>query len=152
MCKYAQENELWIKENSNFGWKWNKFQIKAQNSSQLVSFWEIWWPVRENGRFVWYPGELSVRQAIGCIDCSFWGSCSSLLCTFVIFHTSLVKIKYNGVRYNCQVHVAQPRSQGSLLPALPLGFMDIFWNYTIIDVFSILVTPSVHTCQLSRIK
>ena len=30
--------------------------------------------------------------------------------------------------------------------------MDIFWNYTIIDVFSILLTASVHTCQLSWIK
>ena len=33
-----------------------------------------------------------------------------------------------------------------------VGGMDIFWNFTIIDVFSILLTASVHTCQLSRIK
>ena len=33
-----------------------------------------------------------------------------------------------------------------------VGGMDIFWNYTIIDVFSILLTASVRTCQLSRIK
>ena len=32
-CKNAPETELWIKENSNFGRKWHKFQIKAQKSS-----------------------------------------------------------------------------------------------------------------------
>ena len=70
MCKlkYAQETELWIKENSTFERKWDKFQIKAQKSSQLISFWEICWPVWETGRLVSYPGELVcmwVRQAIG---------------------------------------------------------------------------------------
>ena len=53
-----------------FGRKWNKFQIKAQKSSQLVSFWEICWPVWETRRLVSYPGELvwhcmSVWQVIG---------------------------------------------------------------------------------------
>ena len=33
-----------------------------------------------------------------------------------------------------------------------VGGINIFWNYTIIDVFSISLTASVHTCQLSRIK
>ena len=65
-----------------------KIRILGENGINFkfpVSFREIWWPVRETGRFVSYPGELSVRQAIGCIDCSFWGSCSSLLCTFCNF-------------------------------------------------------------------
>ena len=70
MCKlkYAQETELWIKENSTFERKWDKFQIKAQKSSQLISFWEICWPVWETGRLVSYPGELVcmwVQQPIG---------------------------------------------------------------------------------------
>ena len=33
MCKNAPETKLLIKENSNFGRKWDKFQIKVQKSS-----------------------------------------------------------------------------------------------------------------------
>ena len=47
MCENASDAELWIKGNSNFGKKWDKFQIKAQKSSYLNFIREIWWPVRE---------------------------------------------------------------------------------------------------------
>ena len=44
-CENATETELWLKENSNFGRKWDKFQIKAQKSSELDFIREICWPV-----------------------------------------------------------------------------------------------------------
>ena len=40
------------------GEKWAKFQTKAQKSSKVHFIWEIWWPVRECGKSVPYPGEL----------------------------------------------------------------------------------------------
>ena len=46
-CENAPETELWLKENSNFGRKWDKFQIKAQKSSQLDFIREICWPVQQ---------------------------------------------------------------------------------------------------------
>ena len=94
MCKlnYARETKLWIKENSKFGRKWDKFQIKAQKSSQLIFFWEICWPVRETGRLVSYPGELvwhcmSVWQVIG--DRLHW-----LLILRFLFFTTLYNFSY----------------------------------------------------------
>ena len=88
MCKlkYAWETKLWIKENSKFGRKWDKFQINAQ----IVSFWEICWPVRETGRLVSYPGELvcmSVQQAIG--DRLHW-----LLILRFLFFATLYNFSY----------------------------------------------------------
>ena len=47
MCENAPETELWLKEDSNFGWKWDKFQVKAQKSSLLDFIPEICWPVWE---------------------------------------------------------------------------------------------------------
>ena len=95
MCKlnYARETKLWIKENSKFGRKWDKFQIKAQKSSRLISFWEICWPVRETGRLVSYPGELvwhcmSVWQVIG--DRLHW-----LLILRFLFFATLYNFSYH---------------------------------------------------------
>ena len=94
MCKlnYARETKLWIKENSKFGRKWDKFQIKAQKSSQLISFWEICWPVRQTGRLVSYPGELvwhcmSVWQVTG--DRLHW-----LLILRFLFFATLYNFSY----------------------------------------------------------
>ena len=53
-------------------------------------------------------------------------------------------------RLQCKMEI--PGEEWSNLKVPSVGGMDIFWNYTIIDVFSILLTASVRTCQLSRIK
>ena len=67
-CKNTPVTALWIKENSNFGRKWDKFQIKAQKSSYLDFTREIWWPVRETGRSVLYLGELASMQLIAVLS------------------------------------------------------------------------------------
>ena len=41
---------------------------------------------------------------------------------------------------------------GSNLKVPSVGGMDIFWNYTIIDVLSILLTASVHTTLRDKIE
>ena len=41
---------------------------------------------------------------------------------------------------------------GSNLKFPSVGGRDIFWNYTIIDLFSILLTASVHTTLLDKIQ
>ena len=66
--------------------------MKAQKSSQLISFWEICWPVRETGRLVSYPGELvwhcmSVWQVIG--DRLHW-----LLILRFLFFATLYNFSY----------------------------------------------------------
>ena len=39
MYKNAPETELWIKENSNFQRKWDKFQIKAHSEKLITRFY-----------------------------------------------------------------------------------------------------------------
>ena len=47
-------------------------------------------------------------------------------------------------RLQCKMEI--PVEGGSNLRLPSVGGMDIFWNYTIIDVFSILLTASVPLC------
>ena len=80
MRKYAPETELQIKENSNCGRKWDKFQISC-------FFPEIWWPVRETGRAVSATGDrlhwlliLRIQSSLLCTFCNFSyqsGTCCS---------------------------------------------------------------------------
>ena len=39
MYKNAPETELWIKENSNFQRKWDKYQIKAHSEKLITRFY-----------------------------------------------------------------------------------------------------------------
>ena len=50
-------NRTTNKKNSSFELKWAKSQTKAQKSSKDDFIREIWWPVRETGRLVSYPGD-----------------------------------------------------------------------------------------------
>ena len=63
----------------------------------------------------------------------------------------MTRIPYS-VKWKFQRQGGRGGGGRSNLKVPSVGGMDIFWNFTIIDVFSILLTASVHTCQLSWIK
>ena len=56
-CKNASETVLRIRRTHTLREKWATSQTKAQKRSKDDFILEIWWPVRENGRSVSYPGD-----------------------------------------------------------------------------------------------
>ena len=56
-CKNASETVLRIRRTHILRGKWATSQTKAQKRSKDDFILEIWWPVRENGRSVSYPGD-----------------------------------------------------------------------------------------------